>query len=115
MRAVVQGLDTRDSWDRYLRIEGEHDDIRNMRHTIHWIRDEFADAAKCHDRFGTVHLVQIDVARLDQGEPVLPSLEEFSIEHGLGEFSQADQLEQYQARHGSESQRHARRARLMTK
>ena len=38
MRAVVQGLDTRDSWDRYLRLEGEHDDVRNVRRTIQWMR-----------------------------------------------------------------------------
>jgi hypothetical protein len=33
MRAVVQGLDTHESWNRYLRIEGERDDIRNVRRT----------------------------------------------------------------------------------
>ena len=26
MRSVVQGLDTRASWNRYLRTDGEHDD-----------------------------------------------------------------------------------------
>jgi hypothetical protein len=34
MRAVVQGLDPRDSWDRYLRLEGEVSDQRTVRATI---------------------------------------------------------------------------------
>jgi hypothetical protein len=64
MRAVVQGLDTRHSWERYLRTEGDHDDIRNVRRTVAWIRDEFAAAAKRSDRFGTARLVKIDVQQL---------------------------------------------------
>jgi len=38
MRALAQGLDERASWDRYLRTEGEHADIRTVRKTIAWIR-----------------------------------------------------------------------------
>jgi hypothetical protein len=33
-RAVVQGIDLRASWDRYLRTEGEHEDLRKVRSTI---------------------------------------------------------------------------------
>ena len=39
MRALAQGLDERASWDRYLRLEGEHTDLRTVRRTIAWIRD----------------------------------------------------------------------------
>ena len=46
MRAVVQGIDTRASWDRYLKLEGEGTDQRLVRSTIAWIRDEFAAAAQ---------------------------------------------------------------------
>ena len=46
MRAVVQGLDARSSLDRYLRLEGQYQDVRRVRHTIAWIRDEFAAAAR---------------------------------------------------------------------
>ena len=52
MRAVVQGLDPRESWERYFRVEGEASDQRTVRATIAWIRDEFALVAKRHDRFG---------------------------------------------------------------
>ena len=53
MRAVVQGLDLRDSWDRYLRLEGEATDLRTVRSTVAWIREEFAAAAQREDRFST--------------------------------------------------------------
>jgi len=115
MRAVVQGLDTRHSWDRYLRVEGEHDDVRHVRRTIQWIRDEFAAAAKRHDRFGTARLVQLDAMQLFAAESALPSLEEFAAAQGLLEFSQAEQLEQYQAHYGTTTQRQARRSRLIAK
>ena len=115
MRAVVQGLDTRESWDRYLRVEGEHDDVRNVRRTIQWIRDEFAAAAKRHDRFGTARLVQLDAAQLFAAEPALPTLEDFAAAQGLLEFSQAEQLEQYQVHYGTTTQRQARRSRLIAK
>ena len=36
-RVVVQGLDPRDSWDRYFRVEGEATDQRTVRATIAWI------------------------------------------------------------------------------
>jgi hypothetical protein len=44
MRALAQGIDERTAWDRYLRLEGEHTDLRVVRRTIAWIRDEFAAA-----------------------------------------------------------------------
>lgn len=52
MRAVVQGIDPRASWDRYLRVEGEGTDKRLVRSTIAWIRDEFAAAARREERPG---------------------------------------------------------------
>lgn len=115
MRAVVQGLDTRGSWDRYLRLEGEHDDIRNVRRTIQWIRDEFAAAAKRHERFGTARLVQIDASRIVEKTQALPSLEEFIEEFGLYDFSESEQLEHYQERYGAQTGSASRRARLIAK
>lgn len=115
MRAVVQGLNTREAWDRYLRIEGEHDDIRNVRRTIQWIRDEFAAAAKRLDRFSTARLVKIDATRVVDRAPALPSLEDFAAQRGLLDFSEAEQLEQYEAEYGSGTQRQSRRTRLITR
>jgi site-specific recombinase XerD len=115
MRAVVQGLDTRESWERYLRLEGEHDDIRNVRRTLQWMRDEFAAAAKRHDRPGIARLVKIDVSHIVDKKSVVPTLEEFAAQHGMDEFSQAEQIEQYQERYGAATARESRRSRLIAR
>lgn len=115
MRSVVQGLNTRESWNRYLRVEGEHDDIRNVRRTIQWIRDEFAAAAKRHDRFGTARLVKLDAGQLEDTKSLAPSLEEFAADYDLLDFSQAEQVEQYEARYGAITKRQSRRKRLIEK
>lgn len=115
MRAVVQGIDTRDSWARYLQLEGEHRDARVVSRTIDWIRDEFAAAARRHDRHGIARLVRIDVASVTAPETALPSLDDFVAAHGMEDFSQAEQIEAYQAAYGTATQRQSRRARLITK
>lgn len=115
MRAVLQGLDTRESWNRYLRVEGEHDDHRNLNRTIAWIRDEFAAAAKRSERFGTARLIKIDAARIAATDPEVPSLEEFAAAHGLLEFSESEQLEEYLGRYRSATRRQLRRRRLISK
>lgn len=108
MRAVVQGIDTRAMWQRYLRIEGEHTDARVVRRTIGWMREEFAAAAKRHGRFGQARLILIDVSRIPEPAVRLPSLEEFARAAGLEEFSQDEQLAHFEARYGKPS-RHTRR------
>ena len=72
MRSIVQGLDVRASWERYLAVEGSAADQRLVRATIAWIRDEFAAAAKKQDRFGTARLVRLDAAKLPEPTVRLP-------------------------------------------
>ncbi len=115
MRALVQGIDTRASWERYLRSEGEHDDLRHVKRTIAWIRDEFAAAARRSQRFGTARLVLMDAATIGAREPALPSLDAFVHERGLEDFSQNEQLQAYKAEYGSATHRQARRMRLIKK
>ena len=115
MRAVVQGIDARASWERYLRVEGDADDRRTVRSTIQWMRDEFAAAARREHRHGTARLVLSDVAVLAGDVPVLPGLEDFAREHGLEDFSQAEQLDAFEAEHGSAGQRLGRRGRLIVR
>ncbi len=64
MRSVVQGLDARQSWERYFRVEGDADSVRSVKATIQWIKDEFAAAAKRQARPGTARLVLLDAARI---------------------------------------------------
>ena len=115
MRAVVQGIDTRASWDRYLKLEGEGTDQRLVRSTIAWIRDEFAAAAQREDRHGTARLVRIDVATIADPSLDLPSLEVFAERRGLQDFSQAEQNAAYEAEHGKATARQTRRARLIAR
>ncbi len=115
MRSVVQGLDPRESWERYLRLEGEASDQRTVRATIAWIREEFAAAARRRDRYGTARLVRIDATRIPDLAQDLPSLEAFAEAHGLEDERQADQIAAYEAEYGRATQRLRRRARLITR
>jgi len=96
MRALAQGLDERASWERYLRLEGEHTDLRTVRSTIAWIRDEFAAAARRENKPGTARLILLDPDRFASA-PKLPTLAEFATERGMEDFSEAEQIEAYEA------------------
>lgn len=115
MRGLVQGLPLRNMWERYLQVEGSSSDLRVVRSTIAWIRDAFSAAARREDRFGTARLVLIDVTKLPEDQPALPSLEEFAESRGLEDFSQSEQIEAYEEECGKASQRQSRRARLVQK
>ncbi|MDQ2734014.1 MAG: integrase, partial [Pseudomonadota bacterium] len=115
MRAVVQGVDLAASWDRYLSVEGEHQDLRKVRSTIAWIRAEFAAAAKRHAKPGTARLVLMDAQGVAEDVPTLPSLAAFASERGLEDFAEAEQQEAFIEAYGpgTESERISRRARLI--
>ena len=115
MRAVVQGLDPRESWERYFRVEGEATDWRTVRATIAWIREEFAAAAKRQDRFGTARLVRIDATRIADPSLDLPSLEAFAEAQGLEDERQVDQMAAYEAEYGRATQRLRRRSSLIAR
>jgi site-specific recombinase XerD len=115
MRALVQGLPLRESWDRYLHMEGNASDLRIVRSTIQWLRDAFAAAARREHRHGTARLVLVDVSKIPDDGPKLPSLEDFAAAHGLEDFSEAEQIEAFEQEYGSTNQRRSRRARLIDK
>ncbi|VTU45108.1 site-specific tyrosine recombinase XerC (plasmid) [Variovorax sp. SRS16] len=95
MRALAQGLNERASWDRYLRLEGEHTDLRTVRKTIAWIRDEFAAAARRENKPGTARLILLDPDRI-KSAPKQPTLAEFAQAQGMEDFSETEQLEAYE-------------------
>lgn len=115
MRAMVQGVDVEKSWDRYLRIEGEYSDIRAVRKTIRWIRDEFAAAAKRSNLFGTARLVVLDPSLLDDTSQEFPTLETFAAKVGMEDWSEEEQIAAYQEEYGSASRKLSRRARIIAK
>ena len=114
MRSVVQGLDVRQSWERFFRVE-DMDGSRTVKSTIQWIRDEFAAAARRELRPGTARLVVLDASRIPEDVPKLPSLSDFAAEHGLEDARQAEQIEEYEKEFGSASRRASRRARLIAR
>lgn len=114
MRALVQGIDLQASWDRYLSLEGGHEDLRKVKSTIAWIRGEFAAAARRHAKPGTARLILFDAERVEDTH-ALPSLAAFAAERGLEDFSEADQqlafVEAYGP--GTDVERRSRRSRLI--
>lgn len=96
MRALAQGVDERAAWDRYLRLEGEHVDLRTVRRTVTWIRDAFAAAARREQKPGTARLILLNPERFT-ATPALPSLAEFAQAQGMEDFSEAEQIEAYEA------------------
>jgi hypothetical protein len=58
-------------------------DLRTVRRTIAWIRDEFAAAAKRQHKPGTARLILLDPDRFASA-PALPSLAEFAAAPGHG-------------------------------
>ncbi len=95
MRALAQGVNERASWDRYLRVEGEHTDLRTVRRTIAWIQDAFAAAAERQNKPGTARLLRLDPERFSAA-PAQPTLAEFALAQGMEEFSEDEQLQAYE-------------------
>lgn len=124
LRAVIQGLDARPMWARYLAVDGEieaegtltqedfaaHPKVRRM---SAWLRAEFAAAVRRAGHYGKARLIRIDLSGLARRGPALPSLEDFAAENGLDDFSVEEQLEAYRERFGDDVQRSERRAKLM--
>lgn len=98
MRALIQGMDAKASWDRYLAAEGEGGDRRQVQRTIAWIKDSFAAAARRESRPGTARLILFDSSRVvERAAQALPALAEFAHAQGLEDFSEDEQLEAYLA------------------
>ncbi|EHP40346.1 putative integrase/recombinase protein [Cupriavidus basilensis OR16] len=137
LRAVIQGLNARPMWERYLAEEGEVEAERDaalataepdaameaaarafaghpkVRRVTAWLRSELAAAASRAERYGMARLVRVDFRRIGRAGEGLPSLEDFAAGEGLDGFTQAEQLAAYRARFGRALDREAKRAALM--
>ena len=113
MRAVVQGLPADAVWERYLAVEGEHSDARLVRATIAWIRAEFAAAARRESRPALARLLRLELERLVDATPTLPTLAQFAEEAGLEDASEREHIEAYEQRYGRATARATRRAWLL--
>lgn len=118
LRSLVQGIAVDQAWDRYLRLEGDRKDIRLVRRTNQWLKDEFAAAARRCKRHGIARLIHIDAQgvqdKLGALIKPLPSIDDFASERGLEDFSQEDILYAYEEEFGTSSVKPSRSAKLIT-
>lgn len=110
MRAVIQGIDARQAWSRYMQGEDDRVDERLIRRAINTYRDELAAAARRHARPGTARLVLMDASDLPDADAARPTLEEFALERGLEDFSLEDQLAAFEEAWGTEADGHRRQS-----
>jgi len=114
VRALIQGVEPARAFAQYLQLEGEASDLRLVKKTIRWIRDEIAAAARREKKPGTARLVLMDLQSLGAARSVaepLPTLAEFAAAHGLEDFSEEEQLEAYANAYPQASSRSAAPAR----
>ncbi len=109
MRAVVQGMDARESWTRYLQDQETSATAADIRQTIRRVRDAVAVTARRHGRPGTARLVALDLSKVAEVTAQVPPLAEFIHAHDLEEFSEAEQLQFYQQHYGRNLQRLVRK------
>ena len=114
MRALVEGLEVKPSWKRYLEFEGNIADERVIRSTIAWIRGEFAAAARREMKPSSVRLLRLVIppdkpstasSTAASAAPAKerPTLEAFAEAYGMEDFSEREQLERYIEVFGQES------------
>lgn len=112
-RGLLEGLPVEAIWDRYLSVEGQKTDLRLVPTTIAWIRAELVAAARREQRPGTARLLRMDVQRLVNDAPCLPTLEEFAEYAGLEDEPQGIQIQAFEQHYGSPSGRRRHRAQLL--
>lgn len=115
MRAIIEGMDARQSWARYLAMPGAAGSPRQIRETIALINDAFTAAARRHRRRGPARLPALDIGRNTAPASGLPSLAEFVRLRDLENFSEAEQLESYRTHYGETMRRNGRHARLVAR
>lgn len=107
LRAIVQGMDWQDSWQRYLRRGDLPPDEQTLRRTVSAIRSALKAAARRNNRPDAARLVLASLRA--RGAPTtLPTLAEFVFAENLDGFSESEQLAAYTARHAGSEDRHRR-------
>lgn len=112
-RGIVQGLASRPLWDRYLADAGSAEDTQQVHRMSGWIRGELVAAAARGGDFARARLLRIDLAPPD--DALLPGLEDFAASKGLSDFSEAEQLQAYEAAFGSVLARQRRRVCMLAR
>lgn len=98
MRAVIQGMNLRQSWDRYLVAEAVVAGAHSPQDLIAWIEDLYAAAVQFHRSSGPRRLV-VFRRQAAAAAKTAPSLSEFVVSRDLENFSEAEQLDAYRSHH----------------
>jgi hypothetical protein len=104
MRAYVEGLSLPDIAERYLGIDPDAPAGLSLgKETLRWLRSQFLRAGKRSKKLPNPRLIFIAPERLHSApsparQTSIPTLEEFVEEYGYDDFSEAEQLEAWQAR-----------------
>ncbi|WP_298151167.1 tyrosine-type recombinase/integrase [Flavobacterium sp.] len=109
LRAYVEGLSVPDIAERYLGIDPDAPAGLSLgKETLRWLRSQFLRAGKRSKKLPNPRLIFIAPERLHSApsparQTSIPTLEEFVEEYGYDDFSEAEQLEAWQARFGDTS------------
>lgn len=115
MRSVVQGVDTGESWRRYLSAMHGKASPADIRRHFQWLRDALGAQARRLGRPGVARLLALDLAAERNSTNRLPSLADFIRDQELDGFSEAEQVFQFQQLHGVHAARQARQTRLLAR
>lgn len=108
-RAYVQGLDTRQMWERYLGGTGPGD-LRSVRGTLQWLRLEFVAAARRQGQARYAAVLKRDANLLPEDKA--PSLDAFAQRFPEGFYSERELIALYAEEVGQGGNNAQRRARL---
>ncbi len=111
LRGLIQGVEPQRLWTTYLYIFGPWQDVRLARRLASDIRNALAQVALRAGKPGVARLLRLDIKPVV--EEKRPTLDEFAQEHGLEDFSEADQLAAYEAYYGQADKKLAARGRLI--
>jgi len=96
-RAYLQGMDAKQMWTRYMDVYGPAD-IRTIRLTLHWLRQEFMTAARRADRPRVAALLKRDPNLMPEGKT--PALDDFAQRYPEGFYTQTELQELFDAEFG---------------
>ena len=109
-RAVMEGVDSRAAWERYLGFDGEFTEAASSA-TLIWVRQALVAEAVGAGQPGLIGLFRRDPRHLRA--PTRPTLDEFAARlDDAGAWSEAELVEMWQAEVGAPDRAEARRARL---
>ena len=115
MRAVVQGMDKRISWGRYMHVGNAATVDQDIKRTINAIRSAYAAAANHYGRPGASPLLKSTPRTSTTCLPATPCLADFISAQNLDGFSEAEQIAAFQNECSEYRQMQGRRERLLTR